>query len=41
MEHDNLRIVIIGGGFAGLNASCLLGEVGFSVTLIDRNRIRE
>lgn len=34
-EHIN-RIVIIGGGFGGLNAAIGLGKRGFNVTLIDR-----
>jgi NADH:ubiquinone reductase (H+-translocating) len=30
------HIVIIGGGFGGLNAACNLGKKGFPVTLIDK-----
>ena len=37
MEQPDTRVVIIGGGFAGLNAAKLLGRApGVSVTLIDR-----
>lgn len=37
LERSDPRVVIIGGGFAGLNAARLLGRAGISVTLVDRN----
>src|SRR5262245_24744098 len=37
-DHDApARVVIIGGGFAGLFAARALGDGPFKVTLIDRN----
>lgn len=35
--NSNQRVLIIGGGFAGLNAARHLGKAGCQVTLIDKN----
>ena len=32
-------VIIVGGGIIGINAACFLGEVGFAVTVIDRDGI--
>jgi len=31
------RVVIIGGGFGGLAAACLLGRAGYQVTVLEKN----
>ncbi|MGJ6979998.1 NAD(P)/FAD-dependent oxidoreductase [Aestuariimicrobium soli] len=37
MPHRDQHVVVVGGGFAGLNASTTLAKAGFRVTLIDRH----
>jgi NADH:ubiquinone reductase (H+-translocating) len=37
MPHRDQHVVVVGGGFAGLNASTQLAKAGFRVTLIDRH----
>src|ERR1700754_3664183 len=32
------RIVVIGSGFAGLSAACVLAKEGFKVTIVEKNK---
>lgn len=36
-DKNNLRVVVIGGGLAGLSSACVLAARGHRVTLIDKN----
>ncbi|TWU47109.1 phytoene desaturase family protein [Rubripirellula reticaptiva] len=36
-DPESLRIVIIGGGLAGLSSACVLAARGYRVTLLDKN----
>ena len=36
METTSPRVVIVGGGFGGLNAALKLGKKGIDVTVLDR-----
>jgi phytoene desaturase len=35
--NDNKHIVVIGAGFAGLSAACVLAKEGFKVTVLEKN----
>ena len=37
VEMNKGRIVILGGGFAGLTAATLIAHAGMSVTLVERS----
>jgi phytoene desaturase len=37
MQRNNKHIVVIGSGFAGLSAACVLAKEGFKVTIIEKN----
>ena len=36
-EDNNKHIVVIGAGFAGMSAACVLAKAGFKVTILEKN----
>ncbi|MFQ5796054.1 MAG: FAD-dependent oxidoreductase, partial [Candidatus Bipolaricaulia bacterium] len=35
-SRDNIQVLVIGGGLAGLSAACELADRGFHVTLLEK-----